>query len=208
MENVLPFEVYERPFQGSLTRSALTSSVACCVLLTLIAVVKTPRSRGLFYPIIVSILVSPMIGFLFARNFREKMRELVRKLYEADPALVPSPPPGNFTCRVMCDLIIPPRFEVSGYLYAGPGSWVFMPHLNNPATHQSPTVLTTDGVPTLTTGVSRGSALARLLGSPPVTSLEVVSGGRDFQLYVPEAERVASALRKCSNARLAADRIA
>jgi hypothetical protein len=208
MDDVLPLATYEGPFLGSSRRLALTMSLLWGVPMSLLAVMSTYHTLGLAYPLAISILGSLAFGFLFARAFRKKILALTLRLYEADPKLVPAPPVGAFTCRVLCNLALSPRMGVGGHLYAGPGQWVFVPHLKNLAKHRAPTVLSTEGAPQLTPQTESAGRLVRLFGPTFVTSLEVRDGGRVSKLYVPEPERVASTLRECGKRLPGSDSVA
>jgi hypothetical protein len=208
MDDVLPLATYEGPFLGSSRRLALTMSLLWGVPMSLFVVFSTYQTLGVAYPLVISILGSLGFGFLFARAFRKKILALTRRLYEADPTLVPAPPVGAYTCRVLCNLALSPRLGVGGHLYAGPGQWVFVPHLKNLEKHRTPTVLSTESVPTLTPQTVSGSRLLRLVSTASITSLEVRNGGRVSKLYVPEPERVAATLRECSRKLLGSDSVA
>ncbi len=198
MYDLLPFEAYELPFVGPMWRTALAMSVLWGVPMSFVAVVVSYRTTGLLLPLSICLVGSLGFGFLWTRTFRRRMRTLMRRLYDVDPALVPGPPPGTFRCRVSCGLAISQRMTVGGHLYAGPGSWVFVPHQKNLRKHRSPTVISIAEDLILTPHTVAPSGTARLFANAVIESLEVGSAGQSTKLYVPDPERVAARLRECS----------
>jgi hypothetical protein len=198
MHDILPVEAYERPFVGPARRTIIAMAVLWGVPMTLLFVLSTYRSIGVVFPLLVGAVGGPGFGVFWTRSFRRRMRAFVRRLYEADPALVPALPPGVFDCRVSCSLIPSGRIAVGGHLYAGPADWVFVPHQKNLPRHRAPTVLSISADVTLTPGKMPRRGLARLLTSEPIHTLDVRTAGGMVRLYVPEPELVAAKLLQCA----------
>lgn len=200
MEDVLPLEAYLSTIETTYTwRLALSMSVLWGIPMLLFTLWMTSGSVGLVFPLGIMGLASFGFGFIWTRLMRSMMRKLVRRLYEADPALVPPPPAGEFRCRLMCSLLVS-RIAVGGHLYAGPAAWIFVPHMKNLKQHRDATALWTSGELQLTTKPAPMRNIARVLGVPPSVTLELNSEERVASLQMPEAERVAARLRQCGNA--------
>lgn len=195
MENLLPLEPYERPFIGPAWRTVLAMAVLWGLPMTLLAVFTTYHDIGIALPLTVGVLAGLGFGFLWTRSFRRRMRTLMHRLYDADPALVPAPPTGPYQCRVSCNLVQPGRIAVGGHLYVGQGDWVFVPHRRNLPKHRSPITLPVSADIELTPRTAPPRGLARLFTIEPVGSIEVRSGPLNVRLYVPEPSTVAAQLR-------------
>jgi hypothetical protein len=198
MNELLPFEVYERPFVGPAWRPVLMMAALWGVPMTALFVFMTYRTVGVAVPLVAGALGGLAFGFLLTHSSRRRMRRLMRRLYDADPALVPAPPPGPFRCRVACSLMLSGRFAVGGHLYAGPGDWAFVPHKRNLPRHRAPTVLPVSTDLTLTPRASVPSGVVRFLTSAMIQTLELSSGGQTVRLLVPEPQLVAAKLLECA----------
>jgi hypothetical protein len=198
MDDMLPLEAYERPFVGPIRRTVLVMAALWGIPMTLLIVHSTYQSLGVTLPLVIGVLAGLLFGVLWTRSFRRRMRKFLRRLHEADPALVPPPPAGVFHCRVGCSFVPDRRIAVGGHLYAGPGAWVFVPHRKNLPRHRAPIILPISADLTLTPHTTPQRGIARLLTTAPVQSLEVCSGGSSVRLLVPEPEVVAARLAECA----------
>lgn len=148
----------------------------------------------LFWVVGVCSVMALLFGGIWTFVFGRYLRRQIARLYAGDPAIVPAPPAGEFTTRVLANLGASLLFAASGHLYAGPDGLAFVPNSTNFRAQRTPRRAPWSAIQRIEPFTRPAPALLRLFSAAPLSYLRVVMTEGEWSMRVPEASRVGAAL--------------
>ena len=194
IRDLLPLSAYEQTDRAAWWRTVLMMGVLWGTPMTIFAAWREPTATPLAVTVVVGAFFGLMFGILWTSWFGRSMRKMVRRIYAADPKLVPPAPEGEYEYRLACTYL--GRIAVGGHLYVGPREWTFVPHRKNLKMHQAP--ITIALAPSMSVEVVEVQlrGLPALLMKGPAYRVRVVTPRDDAAFVTPEPHTVAEALRE------------
>jgi hypothetical protein len=135
-----------------------------------------------------------LFGLAWAVWMRTSLLKMVRRLHAGDPALVPSPPVGEYDTRFTASLMNG-RLAIGGHAYVGKRSLCFVPHTKNLKAHQHPTEFRFDAAPLVSVIERQPNPFQRLFRPGPDRLLRVGDDQRHLTMLVVNPDDAARALR-------------
>ncbi len=166
------------------------------VPMTVMMLLWSRDAFGTVGTLIIGAGAAALFGILWTLWMGRDLTALVRRLYEADPSVVPAPPPMS-SSRLLCNLMLGGTFAVGGHLYLGVAEWQFVPHLKNLKRHQAAQSVAAADITAVEVRPLAQRGLGQLLATEEVLVIDVkLRSGAVWSLIAPQAQRVADALRQ------------
>lgn len=190
MRELLSWPEYVSATSAPAWRSVVVMSALWGLPMTALIVVMQGRNVGYVLALAIGVVSALLFGVLWTALFRYGMRRFVRRVYDGDSKLVPSPPDGAFEARVPCNLLLTDKMAVGGHLYLGRDRSVFMPHNRNLRRHRNPVVLTPRSGSGITVKYLTPPLLTRLIARRPIKVFDLSVAEGNVRLLVPQPEDV------------------
>jgi hypothetical protein len=195
IRELLPIEAYLPPSRPFPWRTALVMAFLWGVPMTTVLLVSEGSEElGLPVVLVTGTMGGLLFGILWTGSFWRSILHLTRRVYNADPRMVPQPPPGDYDFRLACSYLASRHISIGGHLYIGEEDWVFVPHRKNLKRHRTPRTIRRNTITQVDAGSLPPTVFARLFSSEPDQRLLVRTDGEESRFRVPHAEKVASEL--------------
>lgn len=195
IRDLLPLEAYVKTDRAAWWRTVVVMAVGWGTPMTIMSAWGSRSAGELAVKVVLGAIAGLGFGVLSTSGFGRSMRKLTRRIYAADPKIVPSPPPGEYEYRLVGNYM--GRIAIGGHLYVGARDWTFVPHRKNLKMHQAPLSIALAPSMSVETEELPLRGLAALLVKGPVYRVRVVTPEMEAVFAMPEPHTVAEALRAC-----------
>lgn len=198
---LLPAEAYENHPPLSPVRIGLAMGMMGAVLGFVVSVLFGERdSVSLFNQVLEALFVGLVLGVWSSFPGLVYNRRFMRRVYRADPAIVPPAPAGSYDRRLACYIMLPSSSmwvsNVGGHLYFGRETWTFVPHLRNDRENRAPLSIPATPPPVVEVVDPPMARLTWLAAKAPIRHLQIRTSAATARFHVPDPEGVAAWMRE------------